>query len=125
MSDSRGPTEVIQFKNCRADIYEHARYMETVFADGTKVPAQANDDAESVARAKALGYDDTWPMSKDHELLHTQLAEAEGLPYSPVLHAVAHNIDLPAEVIHREECVVLFVQAHVNKERQRWHQSHT
>lgn len=63
-------------------------FLRTVFR--IEVPAAGNDDAASIARAWELGYaGNTWAMSRDHELLHSLIAEQRGTPHSRVLLGVA------------------------------------
>jgi hypothetical protein len=86
-----------------------------------KVPAAANYDQQSVDRAIALGYaGDTWAMSKDHEILHSLIAEQRGEDYSRVLFGVAYReIGGDKERIvsplasWQEESLVLSVQKYV------------
>jgi hypothetical protein len=94
-------------------------YLETAFI--LKVPAAANYDQESVDRALALGYQgSTWEMSRDHEILHSLIAEQRGKQFSPVLFGVAYRsiggdkerIVSPASSF-REEGLVLSVQRYV------------
>ena len=68
------------------------QYAETRFADGTTVPACPHDTDDYRETARQLGYGaDTWAMCWQHEMFHTVLAIAAGLPYSPTLWAVAHG----------------------------------
>jgi hypothetical protein len=94
-------------------------YLETRFT--LKVPAAGNDDAASITRAAALGYESTWMMSRDHELLlQSLIAEQRGEPYSRVLFGVAYRsiggdkerIVSPAASF-REEGLVLSVQRYM------------
>jgi hypothetical protein len=78
----------IQIGACEVRLWPD--YLETVFT--LKVPAAANYDQQSVDRAIALGYQgDTWAMSRDHELLHSLIAEQRGEDYSHVLLGVAYR----------------------------------
>jgi hypothetical protein len=81
------------FKNgVSVHVYDDQRYLETLFEDGTKVPACPQDNDKYRSQARQLGYgDDTWRMCKDHEMAHTVVCQAFGLPYSPTLWAVAHG----------------------------------
>lgn len=76
-------------------MFEKARYLETVFPDGTKVPAAPQDTQEYVDRACELGYlydpDPAWSMCRSHEIAHTRLSQLLGEPYSQTLWAVAHG----------------------------------
>lgn len=69
----------------------------TTFADGSQLVAAAVHDDESGARAAALGYpvwigleQAVWEMTRDHDRLHTLLAEAQGHPASIALWYAAH-----------------------------------
>jgi hypothetical protein len=106
-------------KNCRFEIDDERRRAETIFADGSRLPAAPVMDAENIARARALGYsgsDDeaVWAMTRHHDLVHTVIAEAEGWPYSPTLHAVANGYELPPGASQREERLVFLVQRLMN-----------
>ncbi|MDQ3833618.1 MAG: hypothetical protein M3315_08280 [Actinomycetota bacterium] len=84
--------KVLTLQGCIVRIWAHRRYLETIYPDGTTVPASPQGDAEYVARAKALGYGaDTWGMCREHELLHSWLCENLGLPHSPTLKAVSEG----------------------------------
>jgi hypothetical protein len=108
-----------QMKNCRFEIDDEKRRAETIFEDGSRLPAAPILDAENVARARALGYagsdeDAVWAMTRHHDLVHTVIAEAEGWPYSPTLHAVANGYTLPPGTSQREERLVFLVQRLLN-----------
>jgi hypothetical protein len=82
----------IYFPNCRLYVDHEARYVQTVFEDGTYAPATPNQREEDINRARDLGYDgDTWEMTLDHELLHTWVPQQMGLAYSQILWNVAHG----------------------------------
>jgi hypothetical protein len=82
----------IQFRNCYVRIFNTTRYLETVFNDGTKVPAAPQDTDSYRAQAQDLGYgDDTWSMCRDHEIGHTLVSESFGEQWSRTLWAVAHG----------------------------------
>lgn len=106
-------------KHCRFEIDDDLRRAETIFDDGSRVPAAPVMDDENIARARALGYtgsDDeaVWAMTRHHDLVHTVIAEAEGWPYSPTLHAVANGYELPPGTSQREERLVFLVQRLMN-----------
>lgn len=68
-------------------------YVETVFHDGRRVVAtpEAGNSAYN-DNARALGYgDDLELLSREHEMLHTFLAERIHGGASPTLWAVAHG----------------------------------
>lgn len=83
----------VQFRNCVFRYFPEARYCETVFSDGSKVPAAPQDTDEYRAKSAAMGYGDPVDMCVYHEFLHTALAEAAGLEYSPALRSVALGLD--------------------------------
>jgi hypothetical protein len=84
--------EVRRFGKVTVRIYHAHHYLETELPDGTIVPAAPHDTDEYRATAQKLGYgDDTWRLCREHELAHSELAEALGLEYSPTLWAVAHG----------------------------------
>lgn len=97
-------------------------WLETVFFDGSRVPACPEDTDEYRATALRLGYGaDTWSMCRDHELGHSWLAVSRGvgefaarLDYSPTLWAVAHGGVFWDAV--REEKVVLEWQRQLVKD---------
>lgn len=95
-------------------IWEEKRYLETHLPGGGVVPAAANDDPDSLARAHALGYHgDTWAMSRDHEVMHTLIAVRRGLSCSPTLLYVATGAGpgIDEGLRCREEQEVLGLQA--------------
>jgi hypothetical protein len=98
----------IQFRNCVFRYFPEARYCETVFPDGTKVPAAPQDTDEYRAKSAAMGYGDPFDMCVHHEFLHTSICEAAGLEYSPALRAVALGLN---ERHDAEEDMVMEFQA--------------
>jgi hypothetical protein len=98
-------------------------YVETRFADGTKVGSTPNRDAWSLHIAETLGYgDDTWTMSRDHELGHAWLAHLAGLPWSPTMWRLAHPDDdgVPDDIaVAEEESRVLAWQRTLDKDAPR------
>ena len=107
------------FPRCRVLVDEEARYVESRMEDGTKVGATANGDERSRRTAAELGYgDDTWAMSRDHELSHTWLAHLEGAPWSPTMWRLAHpqGSDVADDVaVAEEESRVLAFQGTLDK----------
>src|SRR5690348_2647013 len=84
-------TTTLWFKNCLVRL-EESGFTETMFADGTRVPAYPSGLAEQTEMSRRLGYGgDVKRMCREHEVLHTWLCELFGLPYSPTLWAVAHG----------------------------------
>lgn len=83
-------THTLTFKHCW--VHASPGYTETVYHDGTTVTATPEDTDEYRANALLYGYGaDTAAFSRDHEILHTFLAEALGFGSSPTLWAVAHG----------------------------------
>lgn len=107
------------FPGCSVLIDELNRYVETRFADGTKVGSTPNRDPHSLRVAADLGYaDDTWAMSRDHELGHSWLAFIDGLPWSPTMWRLAHPEypGLPSDAeVAEEEATVLEFQRTIEK----------
>jgi hypothetical protein len=115
-----GSTLILRFPLCTIYIDDEQQVVKTRFCDGREVVATANDGAEDVARARALGYDgDTWAMSKEHEVLHTVLGVLEGCGMSPTLWNIAHpdHRRATSEEMHQEECRVFEIQAVLNRAR--------
>ena len=107
------------FPRCQVIVDEDARYVESRMEDGAKVGATANTDEWSLATAAELGYgEDTWLMSRDHELSHTWLAHLAGLPWSPTMWRLAHpdSSDVADDVaVAEEEARVLEFQRTLDK----------
>lgn len=80
--DSMSDPRTVQIGACTVELWSD--FLRTVLR--FEVPAAGNDDADSIRRAWELGYGgNTWHMSRDHELLHSLIAEQRGEPYSRVL----------------------------------------
>lgn len=111
------------FPRCQVLVDERGRYVESRMEDGTTVGATPNRDERSLAIAAELGYgDDTWRMSRDHELSHTWLAHLEGKPWSPTMWRLAHphSEDVADDVaVAEEESRVLEFQRSLDKSRPR------
>jgi hypothetical protein len=55
-------------------VFNDDQYLETVFPDGSRVPAAPHDSDQYRATAVACGYgDDTWRLCREHEIAHTTL----------------------------------------------------
>jgi hypothetical protein len=111
--------EVHGLRRCRFEIDDDRRRAKTVFDDGSELVAAPVMDPENVARARSLGYagsdeEAVWKMTRHHDLVHTLLAEAEGFPFSPTLHAVANGYELPPGMSQREERIVFLIQRLLN-----------
>lgn len=81
----------------------------TTFADGSFVDA-CHDDIAGLgqdATARALGYPTVVQMNRDHDVCHSVLAALLGLPWSPVLHALAHGT-VSSKTDVEEEAVLAF-----------------
>ena len=91
--------------SARVVVDEDARTVTTTFDDGSRVIAAPQVRDEDLARATALGYcrvpyfmdtfeqedaEAVWSMTRDHDRLHTLLAEAQGYPVSLALWFAAH-----------------------------------
>ncbi len=104
------------FRHCWVNVAPG--WTETAFHDGTTVEARPEAGDRYDALAAELGYGtDGAAMSREHELLHTFLAEALGYGSSPTLWAVAHGQQ--GAVAQRweqeeEEAWVLAFQAYLN-----------
>ena len=111
------------FPRCRVIVDEEARYVESLMEDGSKVGATANCDAASLLTSQDLGYgDDTWAMSRDHELSHAWLAHLEGRPWSPTMWRLAHphSSDVAGDTeVAEEEARVLAFQRTLAKDAPR------
>jgi hypothetical protein len=113
-----GTPKILTFKNCvvRADV--KLGYTETVFRDGSLVPAYPTGCDNQRQTSRRLGYgDDVAAMCREHEVLHTWLCERFDLPYSPTLWAVAHGQPAgcaPIWAQQEEEALVLSFQAYLN-----------
>lgn len=83
-------TRTLTFQHCW--VHSAPGYTETCYHDGTKVIATPQDSDQYREQAMALGYgSDTAALSREHEILHTFLAEKLGFGSSPTLWAVAHG----------------------------------
>lgn len=105
----------IPFSGCVVRVFDDARYLETVFPDGTRVPASPEDTDAYRATARRLGYgDDTWRQCLEHEVLHTLVAERVLFhAYSPTLWRVAHG-ETRAAPVNLEEPIVFAAQRALN-----------
>jgi hypothetical protein len=107
-----------EFPGCVVYVDERERYVETRFPDGAKVGSTPNLDPHTLDVMAELGYDDTFAMSRDHELAHSWLAMLAGLPHSPTLWRLAHpHADgLPDDAaVAEEEARVLAFQRTLDK----------
>lgn len=106
----------LTFQHCWVNIAPG--WVQTAFHDGTEVIARPGDDCDYSAFAADLGYGaDVAAMSREHEILHTFLAEALGYGSSPTLWAVAHGQEgevAPHWQQEEEEAWVLAFQSYLN-----------
>lgn len=93
----------LQFQHCWVNCVPG--YTETCYHDGTKVTATPEDSDQYRANTALFGYGtDTGALSREHEILHTFLAEKLGFGSSPTLWAVAHGqTDGVAAIWEQEE----------------------
>ena len=109
---------ILTFKNCVVRAHLSVGYTETIFRDGSIVPAYPTGDDEQLKTSQELGYGaDVAAMCREHEILHTWLCEQFGLPHSPTLWAVAHGQPADAAPVwaqQQEETLVLAFQAMLN-----------
>lgn len=88
-------------------------WVETTLPDGSIATGVPMHREEDIARAHALGYDDVWAMTKEHDRFHAMLADFLGLAESPVLrHSVLGNEG--NEITWAEETAVLAIQRFLN-----------
>lgn len=106
--------QVLQLGQCQVRIFDEVKYLETLFSDGTRVPAAPEDNQAYRENAERLGYGaDTWAMCREHEIAHTQLMQLLGLPHSPSLWSVAHGtnrniVGCPGEMAAEENLVMAY-----------------
>jgi hypothetical protein len=110
-------SETYHFAECVVEVDDARQYLVTRFSDGTYVDATPNRDEGSLRTASELGYgDDTWAMSRDHELAHSWLAFPD---VSPMLWALAHG----STASRVEETTVMEFQRSLDKSAPRpWDQ---
>jgi tRNA (mo5U34)-methyltransferase len=111
-----GQVRTYQFQSCW--VHVAPCWVETVYRDGTRVTAMPEEGESYSALTKELGYGcDTEALSREHEIVHTFLAEALGCGASPTLWAVAHGQEgdvAPVWAQEEEEAGVLAFQAYLN-----------
>lgn len=109
-------TKTLTFRSCWVHVSQG--YTETVYHDGTRVTAVAEDSEQYREKAKRYGYgEDVAALSREHEILHTFLAERLWGIGSPALWAVAHGQQgevAPIWAQEEEEAQVLAFQAYLN-----------
>lgn len=109
----------IDIAGCRVTIDDDAKTVTTTFPDGIQLVAAPRMDSESVARARTLGYQGSdeeavWAMCRDHDVLHTLLADAQGWDRSATLYGVAAGHPCDRRLASVEEAIVLLMQRLAN-----------
>ena len=88
--------------------------VETWFPDGVMLPAEPQGDDDYRDRALSLGYESADAMNREHDVLHSFLADKLGYRWSPCLWAAAHKQPIDREVGDHEEAMVLAFQRYMN-----------
>ena len=114
-----GITITYTFSHCSVHFHGDGRYTQTVFHDGSKVDALPQETREYRMKAAQYGYgDDCAALSREHEFLHSFLAERTRGGASHALWAVAHGQRegqvAPIWVQEEEEAQVLAFQHYLN-----------
>jgi len=95
-----------RFEHCLILIDPDARRVTTRLEDGAELEEESADRARSLPyRANEAA---VWATTRDHERLHTVMAEAQGHWWSATLGAVAHEYRLAPGVVEQEEHLALF-----------------
>ncbi len=107
------------FSSCVVRFHGDGHYTETLFHDGTKVDALPEESSDYRSKARIYGYgDDCAALSREHEFLHSFLAERLRGGASHALWAVAHGqqegLVAPLWVQEEEEAQVLAFQQYIN-----------
>jgi hypothetical protein len=105
------------FCSCYVRYFPATHYTETIYPDGTHVPAAPTYTEYYRNMASQLGYGDDLPACcREHEILHTFLAEAQGLSHSDLMWAIAHGTEDEIPLWQRvcEERVVMDFQRYLN-----------
>lgn len=92
----------------------------TKFSDGAVLHAHPNYGDEDIARARALGYIGTDQeavdaMTRDHDMIHSLVAEARGFIWSEALHGAATGRGYAGG--EDEERIVFLIQRLLNEGR--------
>ena len=89
-------------------VYVFQGWTETHFPGGEVLYATHEAQEGQVELARELGYSSTEDMNRDHDVAHSALAHAAGLPFSPALFAAATGA--PDELRHglEEDAVKAF-----------------
>lgn len=108
-------TQTFSFPGCVVVSTFETGYTETMYADGTCVPAVPQETAEYRQTAEQLGYGgDVAALSREHEVCHTLLSQWIGLSQSPTLWDVAHGTVTRWHIYWAEEDAVLNFQRMLN-----------
>jgi hypothetical protein len=125
MADKRGRVEVSEVQGVEMSAPLQVQIGSTLivtdgdlvtccFPDGSLTRAYPRDTPEYREIARNLGFgEDTARMNRTHDPAHCVLAEARGLPYPPVLWAVAHGEPV-TEAHYAEETDVMALQLYSN-----------
>lgn len=105
---------LLRLGEVRILIWPERPYVRTVFPDGAVVHAVPEDTEEQRETARELGYPSDRELTIEHDSCHSLLAHLRGLPYSPVLWAVAHGLPEPPGA-GDEERDVLALQRWMNR----------
>lgn len=111
---------MITLSNAIFEVDESSKMCRTIFNDGKVVLATPNYDNASLERANDLGYvgeDPVWQMTREHDLLHSILAEAVGKVWSPTLRSVCGDVKVDNDSVNKEECLALCVARLLNHVR--------
>jgi len=99
-------------------VHTSGDHTETIYPDGTSVAAHPEDSDEYREKARRYGYGtDVSALSREHEILHTFLAEKLRDGCSHALWAVAHGQSgyvAPLWEQEMEETLVLAFQIYLN-----------
>lgn len=99
-----------RFKIGACTVTQTADGVITTFPTGRHAVAATTDEDydEQFRIACGLGYEgDVERMNREHDVLHTLIAEAMGKPYSPTLHALAHGDPSPPDADVEERIAFL------------------
>lgn len=86
----------------------------TTFSDGSRLEACPQETDDYRDRALSLGYESADAMNREHDVLHSFLADKLGWPCSPCLYAAAQRLPIDQEQRDTEEACVLAFQRYLN-----------
>lgn len=102
------------FDQTEVEVNHTDQVVKTTLPDGKELLSSPQDTPTYEKMAEELGYETTWDMCRERDLLHAFLAACLHMPYSPSLWDTAHGTDNDQEVHQMEEEMVLNAQAFVN-----------